>query len=767
MAINNSLSNTLQTPFNIGSVSVTTTGTQLNYLNGATGTTGTGSVVFATAPTLSSLTLSSPLAVTSGGTGLASTVANQILYSSATSTVAGLATANSSVLVTSSGGVPSLSTALPSGLTTTLFYPQNVIEGFQSVASAGGVTTLIDTSPQTLIITGVTIQTVVLPNATTLTLGQTFTINNNSTGVVTIQSNGGATITTMKANSFITLTILNIGTSTGQWDWHWSLPPLSVNSNGFLTVPYGGTGVGSFTAYGLVAAGTTSTGVLQSVGTGTSGQLMQSAGSAALPAYTTTTYPATNAINTIMYASSANALGSIAAANNSVLATNGSGVPAMTTSLPSGLTIPGYATSGANSNITSLTGLNGVIQGPTFINDVSGNSVLGFGSAGVSSVNYIRISNQVTLNAPVISCQGTDADIAMAITTKGIGALFIESQGVVPLAIASGTGYQHATSFSFANTAANRTVTFPDATGTLLLSDANNNVSANNFISNYATTATAAGTTTLTVGSAYQQFFTGSTTQTVIMPVTSTLTVGQSWLIVNNSSGVVTVQSSGTNNIIAMPAGTNSTITCIAQAGASASDWNAENTSGVAGVTSITGTTNQVVASAPSGAVTLSLPQSIATTSAVTFGSVTFSPTTQGIVGTTTNNNAAAGYVGEFADTGLIGTVNFTNSTGVNNMTSFSLTAGDWDVCFQATIASGSITTSIQGGISLTSAVVSGGVGMGQFYNAFSAISESYSVTGILRISLSTTTTVYLTGSATYSGTTPSFYCQMTARRVR
>ncbi|NCX05994.1 MAG: hypothetical protein EBW68_09480, partial [Actinobacteria bacterium] len=41
------------------------------------------------------------------------------------------------------------------------------------------------------------------------------------------------------------------------------------------------------------------------------------------------------------------------------------------------------------------------------------------------------------------------------------------------------------------------------------------------------------------------------------------------------------------------------------------------------GVTSITGTSNQVIASASSGSVTLSLPQSIATTSTPTFGATT------------------------------------------------------------------------------------------------------------------------------------------------
>lgn len=46
------------------------------------------------------------------------TTANQLLYSSATDTVGGLATANSSVLVTNGSGVPSFGTTLPSGLTT-------------------------------------------------------------------------------------------------------------------------------------------------------------------------------------------------------------------------------------------------------------------------------------------------------------------------------------------------------------------------------------------------------------------------------------------------------------------------------------------------------------------------------------------------------------------------------------------------------------------------------------------------------------------------
>lgn len=92
--------------------------------------------------------------------------------------------------------------------------------------------------------------------------------------------------------------------------------------------------------------------------------------------------------------------------------------------------------------------------------------------------------------------------------------------------------------------------------------DTNKNLSANNHLNGYVTTATAAGTTTLTVGSSAQQYFTGSTTQTVALPVATTLANGQSFQIVNLSSGIVTVQTSGANTVQAMAANTVLNITC-------------------------------------------------------------------------------------------------------------------------------------------------------------------------------------------------------------
>jgi hypothetical protein len=95
----------------------------------------------------------------------------------------------------------------------------------------------------------------------------------------------------------------------------------------------------------------------------------------------------------------------------------------------------------------------------------------------------------------------------------------------------------------------------------------------------YNTTATAAGTTTLTVTSARDQFFTGATTQTVVLPVTSTLALGFAFNIVNDSTGTVTVQSSGANTVVTLSAGVRAIVTCILTSGTTAASWSVSSTS--------------------------------------------------------------------------------------------------------------------------------------------------------------------------------------------
>lgn len=143
--------------------------------------------------------------------------------------------------------------------------------------------------------------------------------------------------------------------------------------------------------------------------------------------------------------------------------------------------------------------------------------------------------------------------------------------------------------------------------------DANSNLSANSHINGYRTTATAAGTTTLVVGDARTQYFTGVTTQTVKLPVTSTLVAGQDYKIVNLSSGVVTLQSSGANTVQAMAANTQLVAEVISTSGTGTASWNwsygavQAGLGGTGTVTSLTFTGDgTVLSSTPSSAVTTS-----------------------------------------------------------------------------------------------------------------------------------------------------------------
>lgn len=126
---------------------------------------------------------------------------------------------------------------------------------------------------------------------------------------------------------------------------------------------------------------------------------------------------------------------------------------------------------------------------------------------------------------------------------------------------------------------------------------------------NFETTATAAGTTTLTAASKVNQLFTGTTTQTVVLPVTSTLTLGRQFFIINNSTGVVTVNSSGGNLVQTLIAGENTLLTCILTSGTTAASWDtvahlpvtSANTLQAGGLAAING--QNFMIDAPSGAI--------------------------------------------------------------------------------------------------------------------------------------------------------------------
>jgi hypothetical protein len=145
---------------------------------------------------------------------------------------------------------------------------------------------------------------------------------------------------------------------------------------------------------------------------------------------------------------------------------------------------------------------------------------------------------------------------------------------------------------------------------------------------------------------------------------------------------------------------------------------------------------------------------------------------TAGVVGTTTNNNANAGAVGEYVTAALASSspITLVNST-FTNVVSISLTAGDWDVNGTVVLACNPATGmfSMQSYISTNS-----GANMGPPYPGQSSIigtglqvNAIQMPTGTARFSLAATTTVYLGAYAAFNTGPATAYGTIRARRIR
>jgi hypothetical protein len=142
------------------------------------------------------------------------------------------------------------------------------------------------------------------------------------------------------------------------------------------------------------------------------------------------------------------------------------------------------------------------------------------------------------------------------------------------------------------------------------------------------------------------------------------------------------------------------------------------------------------------------------------------------LLGTNTNDSALAGYVGEY-----LSTINGSNSlaTGVfEDISSVSLTAGDWDVCgivaFEATSAvTGTI---LRTGINSTAGNNTTGMVTGDTLTGtptmpvFGVVINTITIPAF-KVSVSATTTYYLKAGATFSAGGIDAYGRLSARRVR
>lgn len=150
-------------------------------------------------------------------------------------------------------------------------------------------------------------------------------------------------------------------------------------------------------------------------------------------------------------------------------------------------------------------------------------------------------------------------------------------------------------------------VTSGSTVSSLVERDANANVFANAFIDGYTSTVTAAGTTTLTVSSTELQYFTGTTTQTLVLPAANTLTLGQAYVVANNSTGIVTVNANGGGLLQSMAASTHATFR-VTNISSGAGVWDINySAGGGGGMTNPMTTTGDMIYSSP-GSTPVRLP---------------------------------------------------------------------------------------------------------------------------------------------------------------
>jgi hypothetical protein len=144
------------------------------------------------------------------------------------------------------------------------------------------------------------------------------------------------------------------------------------------------------------------------------------------------------------------------------------------------------------------------------------------------------------------------------------------------------------------------------------------------------------------------------------------------------------------------------------------------------------------------------------------------------IVGTITNDNAPAGWVGEYIASAQPTAQNAAATTEFTDLVSISLTPGDWDVSgILQWNQNGATWSDARLGISSTAGNSTAGLSTGD--NTIRVSFTSSSTTPVredlqipaFRVSLSSTTTYYLKYAATYSAGTPTAAGRISARRVR
>ncbi len=142
--------------------------------------------------------------------------------------------------------------------------------------------------------------------------------------------------------------------------------------------------------------------------------------------------------------------------------------------------------------------------------------------------------------------------------------------------------------------------------------------------------------------------------------------------------------------------------------------------------------------------------------------------TTPNIIGVTNASSASAGSVGEFVTSNIpyASATSFVDSIS-KNVTSISLSAGDWDVYGNVTFNQNIGASQCFAWISTLSASFPDNSLIAGTGVTTAAIVNIAVTVPVVRLSLSSTTTVYLTGYSTFTSGTSTGCGTISARRVR